>query len=241
MVAKKAINDPFGAAAADYYNSLWKIGKHILVESTVSGKEKIKVSYLFRGIKDMPELEKKALELCSGKTLDVGACVGSHALELQKKNMDVTALEISSTCASIMTKRGVKKVVCADIFNYAEEQFDTILLLMNGIGLSGDIEGLKQLLSHLRRLLKPHGQIIFDSSDIDYIYFEEDGSKWVDLNNEYYGQVKYTMSYKKIKAPAFKWLFIDAEKMREIAVELDFKFTLLAKGNHYDYLGLLNP
>jgi hypothetical protein len=233
--------DPFGAAVSDYFFSRFRHRKKIIVNSSISGIEKIAVSYLFRSYKKMPELEKKALGLCYGKILDVGACSGSHALELQKKNCDVTALEISPLCCEIMSKRGVNKLVCSDIFEYKNAGYDTVLLLMNGIGIAGTIEGLRTLLTHLRNLLSSEGQIIFDSSDIEYAYFEEDGSKWIDLNNDYYGQVNYTMQYKNVKGPKFNWLFIDRIKMSEIASETGFNFSVLAEGDHYDYLGVLKP
>lgn len=232
-------NDPFGVAVSEYNKRLLPFPKQIKVLSSISGEEKISVSYLFRKWKQMPDIEKKALELCSGKTLDVGACAGSHTLELQKRGLDVTALEISPLCCEVMTQRGVKHIECEDIFEYTKERFDTILLLMNGIGLAGTVDGLHKLFKHLKKILKSDGKIIFDSSDIDYAYYEEDGSKWVDLNNTYYGQVEYSMQYDKVVSEKFKWLFVDAKKMEEVASEEGFEFTLLAEGDHYDYLGML--
>ena len=231
--------DPFGAAVENYYRNRYSLTKTIKVFSSISGEEQIKVPYLFRTEKKMPALEQLALNTCKGLVLDIGACAGSHALALQKKGIDVTALEISNTCCGVMRKRGIKKVICANIYSYEEASYDTLLLLMNGIGLAGTIEGLKELLLHFKKLLKAGGQIIFDSSDIEYAYYEEDGSKWVDLNNTYYGQVEYTMSFKDIASDKFKWLFIDKNKMKELADELGYTFKILAEGDHYDYLGVL--
>ena len=232
-------NDPFGAAVSDYYKSRFKWRKNIIVNSSISGQEKISVAYLFRAPDKMPDIETKALSLCFGRTLDIGACAGGHSLELQKEGINVDALEISEKCCDVMKQRGVKSVICSDIFKYSKGEYDTILLLMNGIGIAGTIEGLRNLLRHLRKFLSSKGQIIFDSSDIDYAYFEKDESKWVDLNNEYYGQIKYSMQYKNVKGSEFNWLFIDRDRMYEIALEEGFNFSVLDEGNHYDYLGLL--
>jgi 2-polyprenyl-3-methyl-5-hydroxy-6-metoxy-1,4-benzoquinol methylase len=139
---KEVTGDPFGEAVHNYFHTKMKWGKKITIYSSVSGVEKIKVPYLFRSVQKMPLLERLALKKCIGKTFDVGACAGSHALELQKEGIDVTALEISKLCCDIMEKRGVKKVNCSDIYNYEGEEYDTILLLMNGIGLAGTIDGL---------------------------------------------------------------------------------------------------
>lgn len=233
--------DAFGTAVSDYYNKILPFNKHIKVFSSIAGEEKISVAHLFRNYKKMPLLEKKAIDICSGKVLDIGACSGSHSLELQKRQINVTALEISPLCCDVMKKRGVKNVVCADIFKYTEEQYNTLLLLMNGIGLAGNLEGLRLLLKQLKALLLPEGKIVFDSSDIDYAYYEEDGSKWVDLNNEYYGQVEYQMQFENAKSDSFQWLFIDADTLQKIAEEEGFVFKLLAEGDHYNYLGVLTP
>lgn len=234
-------NDPFGTAVDHYYQNRFTLSKTIKVHSSISGEEHITISYLFRTEKKMPVLERTALSKCQGEVLDIGACAGSHALALQKKGLAVTALEISELCCEVMRKRGVERVICSDIYEYNTARYDTLLLLMNGIGLAGTIDGLKELLQHFKKLLKPGGQILFDSSDIDYAFYEEDGSKWVDLNNVYYGQVEYSMAFKNVQGDKFKWLFIDSEKMKEVADELGYTFNILAEGDHYDYLGVLKP
>ncbi len=230
--------DPFGAAVIDYFKSRFRLAR-IKVFSNISGEEKIKPGYLFRDFARMPALEQKALELCKGYVLDVGAGAGSHSLFLQSQDIRVCALEISTGCCQVMEQRGIHEVICRNIYDYNAKKFDTILLLMNGIGISGSIKGLRELLQHLKLLLNPDGQILFDSSDIDYIYYEKDGSKWINLNSEYYGEVRYTLSYKNITGEPFDWLFIDADKMKEVAVDEGFIFTKLADGPHNDYLGKL--
>ncbi|MBN2486398.1 MAG: class I SAM-dependent methyltransferase [Bacteroidales bacterium] len=233
-------NDPFGAALLDYFNCRLRLSK-IQVFCDVSGDEIIRPAYLFRGHKKMPALEKQALQMCRGKVLDVGACAGSHSLYLQQNGFDVTALDISEGCCSVMEKRGIEKVVCTNFFDYSGETFDTILFLMNGIGICGTIDRMPFLLGHCRKLLNPGGQIIFDSSDIDYIYYEKDGSKWINLNSNYYGEVNYKLHYKKVTGKTFSWVFVDAETMKKNAEEAQFSFNKIADGPHYDYLGVLNP
>ena len=234
-----ATHDPFGEAVSDYYKRKIFRYRKLLVHSNISDIEKINPRYLFRDMKQLPPLETEALKQCHGKVLDIGACGGSHSLILQKRGYDVSALEISAKCCNVMRKRGVKKVICEDVFKYTGESYDTLLLLMNGIGIAGTITGLENLLDHFKKLLSPGGKILFDSSDIDYMYYEKDGSKWMDLANEYHGQVKYTLEYNGQKGKQFEWLFIDRYKMKEVATNLGFQFTLLAEGYHYDYLGQL--
>ncbi|HPE75234.1 MAG TPA: methyltransferase domain-containing protein, partial [Draconibacterium sp.] len=201
------MNDPFGEAIHDYFEK----GKapDLIVNSNYTEDEKIPVSYLFRTENDMPEIEITALENCRGKILDIGAAAGCHSVILQEKGFDITALEKSEKACEVLRKRDISKVVCADIFNYSETQFDTILLLMNGAGIGETLEGLKKLLVHLKKLLTRNGQILIDSSDIKYLFEEEDGSFWMDLANEsYYGEMEYEVKYKN-SVSKFKWLFVD--------------------------------
>ncbi len=231
--------DIFGLAVEEYASSFLKPFKRIKVFSSIAGLEYIRPAYLFRSLNRMPVLERMALDKAVGNILDVGACAGSHALALQNMEKQVTALEISEKCCSVMKKRGVKDVVCADIHAFNEDSFDTILLLMNGIGLAGDLERLPAFLDHLKKLLKPGGQILFDSADIEYAYFEKDGSKWVDLNNMYYGQVKYSMEYNGKKGNEFPWLFLDKNTASNYVENAGFNMEILAEGDHNNYLALL--
>lgn len=231
------MNDPFGLAIHDFH----KKGKaaDIQVNSNYTENESIPVAYFFRDEKDMPDLEKMALKKCRGKILDVGAAAGCHSLYLQKKGYNITALEKSELSVEIMKKRGIVKVVLADIFEYDTKQYDTILLLMNGAGIGGTLSRLKNLLLHLKNLLHEGGQILIDSSDIKYLFEEEDGSVWIDLaNDKYYGEMEYDISYKKTNAK-FEWLFIDYEKLREISEALGMQCNLLLNGKNQDYLAQL--
>ncbi|MDO8951935.1 MAG: methyltransferase domain-containing protein, partial [Draconibacterium sp.] len=189
------MNDPFGEAIQDYFEK----GKapNLIVNSNYTEGEKIAVSYFFRTEKEMPEIERAALRNCRGKILDVGAAAGCHAIVLQKKGFNVTALEKSEKASEVMKKLGIQKVVCGDIYNFSENKFDTILLLMNGAGIGETLAGLEKMLTHIKTLLTEKGQILIDSTDIKYLFLEEDGSLWIDLANEaYYGEMEYEVKYK---------------------------------------------
>ena len=161
---------------------------------------------------------------------------GCHSIVLQEKGFEVTALEQSELAAEVIKKRGIRDVVCDDIFNFSNNKYDTILLLMNGAGIGETIEGLKKLLVHLKTLLNENGQILIDSSDIKYLFEEEDGSLWIDLANpKYYGEMEYVVTYKKLVAK-FKWLFVDFDTLTKIVKSLNLKCTLIEKGEHFEYL-----
>ncbi|WP_321345632.1 methyltransferase domain-containing protein [uncultured Draconibacterium sp.] len=231
------MNDPFGIAIKEYFER----GKapQIQVDSNYTEGETIAPSYFFRNEQDLPKLEKVALKNCKGRILDIGAAAGCHSLILQKKGYNVTALEKSEISAEVMRKQGIVKVVNADIFDYSEKQYNTILLLMNGSGIGGTIAGLKKLLMHLKSLLLEDGQILIDSSDIKYLFEEEDGSHWVDIaNNNYYGEMQYKVSFRKSVAQ-FDWLFIDFNTLQLLANEIGYNCSLIEEGPHHDYLAKL--
>ena len=231
------MNDPFGEAIHDYFEK----GKapKIIVNSNYTEDEEILPSYFFRTEKEMPAIEQKALKLCRGKILDIGAAAGCHDLILQKKGFNITAIEKSQLAVEVLKKRGIQKVVNDDIYSYSENKFDTILLLMNGAGIGETISGLEKLLSHLKILLSANGQILIDSSDIKYLFEEDDGSFWVNLSNsDYYGEMEYVVTYKK-STTKFKWLFIDFETLQKVAAKLGLECRMVAKGEHYDFLAQL--
>lgn len=232
------MNDPFGAAISDYF----KNGKapDIRVDSNYTEDESIPVSWFFRSYNDMPAIEKKALELCHGKILDVGAAAGCHSLVLQQKGLDVSALEKSQLAVEVLTARGINHVTHADIYEFQDQTFDTILLLMNGTGIGGTLTGLKKLLLRLKKLLNEGGQILIDSSDIKYLFEEEDGSFWVDLGStQYYGEMEYEVRYKHHKS-SFNWLFVDFKTLQKTSLEAGLKSELLIEGEHFDYLARLS-
>ena len=229
--------DPLGRAILDFWNGQTKA--EVQVFSDQADPDVIPVSYLFRTEPEMPEREREALSLCRGRVLDVGAGAGSHALALQEKGLDCTALEISEMACDAMKARGVQHILCGDFFALAPQAFDTLLLLMNGVGLAGTMENLPRFLETCKKWLAPGGQILLESSDILYLYEEEDGSVLVDLNGSYYGELTYVMQYKKEQTAPFPWLFIDFGLLQEHADSVGLAATLLREEEDGHYLASL--
>jgi SAM-dependent methyltransferase len=225
--------DVFGSAIADYYQG--KKTAKITVYSEGFDKQYIKCSQLFRTKENLANLELEALRHCRGKVLDIGAGAGCHAMILQKEGLDVTALEVSKEASEIMVKQGIQKVVTSDILHYKDDKFDTLLLLMNGIGIAGTIKGLIKFLKHLKKLLKPGGIILAESSDLLFSAGEEE----IDLAlnaEEYYGEVDYLLEYKGKYGKPFKWLFIDLATLKSVASKCGFETQLLFQDFEGGYL-----
>lgn len=227
--------DPMGAAIRDYFRQ----GKsaQLKVLSSLFDDDEMPVAHLFRSYHEMPPLEQRALNEARGKVLDVGAGAGCHALALQERGFDVTAVDISPLSCETMKERGVANVECVNIFNQRfQERFDTLLLLMNGTGIAGKLSRLPQLLSRLKQLMNPGAQILIDSSDLRYVYEDEDGVLDVDFDGAYYGEVDYQMTYRNIKGKRFDWLYTDSVVLAECCRQCGLKCEILAQGQHYDYL-----
>ena len=230
-----ADKDPMGAAILDFQ----KQGKaaRLRVLSSMFEEDEMPVTHLFRSVPEMPVLEQKALQLAKGRVLDIGAGSGCHTLALQEKGFTVKAIDISPLSCEAMKLRGVKDAECINLFDdHLGTGFDTILLLMNGTGIAGKIEHLPALFQRLKALLNPGGQILIDSSDLKYIYENEDGSFDINLNGAYYGEVDYQMIYKDVKGDHFDWLYVDFPLLESIAETCGLHGELVAEGEHYDYL-----
>lgn len=230
--------DVLGMALRDYQQGNYT--EDIKTFSSLDEEDQIPVPYLFRSYKEMPKIEQKALRLAKGKVLDVGCGAGSHALYLQEKGLEVTALDSSSGCISVCKERGVKNVVQQNILAYSDQTFDTILLLMNGIGLAGTLKNVAPFLKHLGTLLAPDGQILLDSSDIIYMFEEdEDGGYWIPNDGKYYGEVTFTMQYKGQKSDAFDWIYLDFNTLQNACWDNGLNCELIMEGEHFDYLARL--
>lgn len=235
---KKVIDkDAYGKGLMAYWKG--KKSAKFTVYSDIAEMEKWDISTFFRDYADMPECEQKALDLCQGSVLDIGAGAGSHALWLQEKNHPVTAVDISEGAAEVMKERGVKDIRLQDFFAFSGEKFDTLLLMMNGAGIVQRIDRFPEFFSKAKDLLNPGGRILVDSSDIIYLFMEEDGSALIDLNSNYYGEMEYRMDFENYKGSTFDWIFIDFDTLADLASQHGFVCEKVYEDEHYLYLAQL--
>jgi cyclopropane fatty-acyl-phospholipid synthase-like methyltransferase len=236
------MKDLFGKAILDFQTN--NSPQAISTETNISEADDMDVAYLFRSYNEMPKLEQKALQLSKGKILDVGCGAGSHSLYLQENNFDVTAIDVSANAIEACQLRALKNARVQNILDldsdlHQNDKFDTILLLMNGTGIFGTLQQTSNYLSKLKNLLAPNGQILIDSSDIIYMFDEdEDGSKWIP-GEGYYGELTFTISYKNQTEEAFPWLYLDYNTLQNAAHANGLQCELILEGDHFDYLARL--
>ncbi|XOV67412.1 MAG: class I SAM-dependent methyltransferase [Fluviicola sp.] len=224
-------NDPIGQAIQDY--TVQDFDENIVVSSDICEDDVIPVEMLFRNYDEMPKLEQLALSLCTGKVLDVGAGAGVHAKYLKDKGHSVEAIDISPGAVKYMQSQGLN-ARRSSFFDESEASYDTLLFLMNGIGVAGKLSNLDVTLLHAKKLVTDHGKIICDSTDIKYLYEDETGAMWVDLSSEYYGNFHFQMHYKNHQSEGFDWLYVDFETLKEAAERTGWKVEKrFADDDHY--------
>ena len=241
------MKDLFGQAILDFQTN--NSPEDLITETNISEADEMSVDYLFRGYNDMPKLEKKALQLAKGKILDVGCGAGSHSLYLLEKGFEVTAIDISPNAIKACQLRGVKNARVQNLLDVendpseseqVKQKFDTILLLMNGTGIFGTLAETSKYLQKLKSLLNPNGQILIDSSDIIYMFDEDEEGSFLVPANGYYGELTFTVSYKGQTEDTFPWLYLDYNTLQNAAHANGLECELVIEGKHYDYLAKLS-
>lgn len=232
------MKDLFGKAILDYLTN--NSPEDLITETSISEADEMSVSYLFRDFKDMPKLEQKALQITRGKVLDVGCGAGSHALYLQKKGFDVTGIDISANAIEACRLRGLQHTIVQNILDFeTSKKYDTILLLMNGTGIFGTLADISTHLKKLKSLLSEKGQILIDSSDIIYMFDQDEDGAYEIPATGYYGELTFTIQYKGETEDFFPWLYSDYNTLQNACFANGLKCELIKEGKHFDYLAKL--
>lgn len=205
--------DPLGNMLLDFLDG--RSDAFVTVESTTLEMWKMKGETMFRTFKAMNRIERKALSLCRGKILDAGAGSGCHSRYLHKRKMDVYSIDISPGCVEVMNRMSLPNVCHANLFSLdGIQKFDTLLMLMNGIGICGTIDGLHLFLQFIPDLLNPGGQVILDSTDISVLYRP---SQLDQAEDTYYGETSFIMHYGDSRSDPFDWIYVDFETLLHCA------------------------
>ena len=230
--------DILGTALLDYFHGKYTVD--IFAETNISEEDVLPLPYFFRSYNKMPKLEKKALKLSKGKVLDVGCGAGCHALYLQKKGLDVSAIDTSEGAVEVCKLRGVSAVKNIELLRLENQKFDTILMLMNGTGIFQKLEFVSVYLRHLKSLLARNGQILIDSSDLQYMYDRsEEGGIWIP-GDRYYGELEYILKYKGTESESFEWLYLDENIFESACLNEGLQFEIISRGENFDYLARLS-
>lgn len=217
-----------GQAIRDYYFQ----GKNtsLTVYSDIAEVETWETAYFFRSLAQMPEIEKTAIQLGRGKVLDIGAGAGCHLQPLADNGCRPFALETDEGAIEVLRHSGKAEAVY--YANYFEFQppylFDTLFLMMNGIGICESLDGLRTFLDKAHAMISNEGQILLDSYDLTYLLGEEAIETRMAEQDQYFGQVRYELANQEVLGEPFKWLFIDPETLGHLAASKGWEVTLPA-------------
>ena len=226
------MKDLFSKALYDYWTD--NQPEDMITWTHLTDEEILPIAYLFRDFEQMPKTEQIALQNATGKILDVGAGSGLHSLWLQNKGKDIVALEYSPISCRLMRERGIKQVVQQDFFDYRPEtKFDTLLFLMNGVGIVQKAKYLDRLFLQIDRIMQADGKALIHSSDLKYLYTSESGYQMPE--NDYYGDVQFYVKYKG-QTESFDWTYIDENTLRIFARQHGFITQKLYESDEGDFL-----
>jgi SAM-dependent methyltransferase len=233
--------EPHGAAMQAYHAG--KRDASIVVYDDYE-RDEVPVSYFFRRPSEFPALERTALDLCRGRILDVGAGSGCHSLVLQDRGFDVTAIEVLPSLVQVMKERGVRQVLPASWMDVDAGTFDTVLMMMNGLGLVETLAGLRFFFQDARRLLRPGGQVIADSTDVR-VKLDPAAAKSGTMKRKdgrYLGELHFQLEFEGRKGPPFSQLWVDAQTLERYAIEGGWGCeVVLAPDEYGNFLVRLTP
>lgn len=225
--------DPLGAMMLDYlhgrHNAYVEVSSTTLEMSTMPGK------VLFRKHREMSVLEQQALVLCEGRILDVGAGSGCHSLYLQEQDREVHALDISPGCIEVMRQRKVITPIHQSLFSFEGGKYRTILMLMNGLGICGSLDGVNLFLQYVRNLLDEGGQVIADSTDLHLLH-EATGADQTVGRGGYYGETEFVLQYQNITSDPFAWIYIDFKILKTLVAFNGLQCEQVMTGDNGQYL-----
>ncbi len=220
-------------------------------------EDPLPLSELLR-LRGLPDTEAMALAMCRGSVLDVGAGSGVHSLLLQDQGVDVTAMDAQPELVELMRTRGVEQVCCADILELDQSAnamtWDTLLFMMNGLGLCGDLDGLRRLLVRCHTMVADGGAVLADGCDLRLSPAPEEADRIrlrLDAGREFCeAQLQMTFESRsggsgeerqgeRLVGAPFAWLYVDYATLEQVADEAGWSCQCVFSGGA-EYLARLS-
>lgn len=232
----------FGRALDDYFAG--DASALITLQTSLGEYDALPVRIFFREFPDFLPFETVAMDYCRGHVLDAGAGTGVHALELQERGFKVTAVDIVPEAVEIMRSRGVRDAREADMFRLDRgERFDTILMMMNGPGPMGTLDGLDRFLERAPKLLNAGGRVILDSSRIEPQTPPPNAPpvEWPAVPRPYDGEAWIRLEYKGERGDPFRELYLDHTTLEGHAERAGWRCDLIFLDEHGTFTAVLQP
>lgn len=226
---------PFASALAAY--AAGESDPGLRLRSSLGEDETLPVGFFFRTPDQWMDFERHAIDLCRGRVLDLGAGAGPHTLALEAMGRSVVAVEGSAEIVRLLRQRGAASVVHADFRHWWRPGFDTVLMLMNGLGPVGTLRGLDRFLAHAPRFLTPDGQILVDGAEA-VIHRPPAPASWPPAG-DYPGEAWIELSHAGRIGRPFRELYLDLETLARRASLADWQTEVAFEDGHGAWLARL--
>jgi len=175
---------------------------------------------VIRGYFDDPRGQHVALlERLAGRVLDVGCGVGRHTLWLQERGVEAVGIDSSPGALAVARLRGCREVHLGTVgdLDFPEDSFDAAILMGNGAGIGGTVEGCERLYGRLAAWVGPGGTLIAEASDPlatddpQHLAYHEANRR----AGRPPGQVRLRMEYQGHEGEWFDLLLFEPERLAE--------------------------
>ncbi len=234
--------EPYGSAIKQCYTQP-DVPVSMKVHIKNVATHEVDVHMFFEQPEEFLEIDRIAYQLCRGRILDIGAGVGRFALPLQKQGLTVCAMEELPQAIAIMQERGVQDICSMELDDFLDqsivnEKFDTVLMIMNGLGIVGTFDKLALFLDKIKPFLKPDGQILADSMSVN-LSKVNDFSKHIEIqkmDGKYPGEVQLKFEYQGVLGSDVAWLHIDEIALASLAEKTGWVSDVIYRDDDGTYL-----
>ncbi len=150
-----------------FADALWKLyetGRVTLhVEREDGYRDTEDLGWYLTNYAGFPKYEKQALKYARGRVLDIGCGAGRHALVLQRRGLQVTAIDRSPRVIELAQTRGVKDARITDACGklpFRAGEFDTVVLFGKNLGICGTPAKFQRMLRELHRVTSKRARIL---------------------------------------------------------------------------------
>ena len=187
-------------------------------------------SVYFGDIEAWSSTESQAIEMATGRVLDVGAGAGRVTLHLQERGIDATALDVSAGAIEVCRRRGAQQVwhgTLEDLAAHSPESFDTFVFFGNNLGMIGSPEAAPGWFEALRRLASSGARVIGTTLDP---YVTDDPAhlgyhEWNRRRGRMPGHLTIRLRYLAQATPWFDLLWVSIDELRTIVEPLGWEMT----------------
>ena len=187
--------------------------------------------------------DHRALARVRGSVLDIGAGAGRTALELQRRGIAVTGLDISPGAIEVARRRGLRDTVLntVDAYAHSNVRYDTFLLLGNNLGLIEGPERAPVFLAALAALARPGARIIAHGTD-PYGTTDAVHTAYHRRNRErgrLGGQLRLRLRYRELATDWFDYLVCSVDELRGLIDGTRWRIVDVDDEDHPYYLAIM--